>query len=407
MSVARLPIDIDFSARSQDRAFFCHDGTQIYLIHLIVTVYQENQENLRPIQGRNMTQTIRLPGLADVHTHLRVPGGEHKEDFQTGTAAALAGGVTTVLAMPNTTPPLATETAIAAAYQQAQADTRCQLGLFAGASPAHVDELPRLAPYAVALKIYLNDTFGTLRVEDVPTLRACFQNWPLDKPIAMHAEKQSVAVGIGLAATYNRHVHFCHISRREEIELIADAKMRGLPVTCEVTPHHLFMDVNDAARLGSLADMRPLLGTPDDVAALWEHLNDTVDCIATDHAPHTLAEKGSATPPPGVVGLETSLGLMLTAVSHNRLTLDRLIELMATAPRRLYHLPEQPDTWVDVVLEPTIVRNEALFTKCGWTPFDGVEVAGRVERVTLYGQVVYENGRLLAQPGSGEVIPEM
>lgn len=351
--------------------------------------------------------TIRLPGLIDVHTHLRVPGGEHKEDFATGTAAALAGGVTMILGMPNTAPPLCDPDVLQATLQQAAQDAYCDVGLFAGSCPSQIHRLPELAPHTIALKIYLNDTFGTLRVEDVPTLRACFQSWPLDKPIAMHAEKQSVAVGIGLAATYNRHVHFCHISRREEIELIADAKMRGLPVTCEVTPHHLFMDVGAAARLGSLADMRPLLGTPDDVAALWEHLNDTVDCVATDHAPHTLAEKGSATPPPGIVGLETSLGLMLTAVSQNRLTLDRLIELMATAPRRLYHLPAQPDTWVDVALEPTVIRNEALFTKCGWTPFDGVEVAGRVERVTLYGQVVFENGRLLAQPGSGNVIPKL
>ena len=133
------------------------------------------------------------------------------------------------------------------------------------------------------------------------------------------------AVGIGLAATYDRHVHFCHISRAEEIDLIADAKGRGLPVSCEVAPHHLFMTVADAARLGPLGDMRPLLGTQKDVDALWAHINDTVDCIATDHAPHTLEEKRSATPPPGIAGLETSLPLMLTAVSQNRLTLDRLI----------------------------------------------------------------------------------
>ncbi|MCZ7669521.1 MAG: hypothetical protein M5U34_21260 [Chloroflexi bacterium] len=207
--------------------------------------------------------------------------------------------VTMLLAMPNTSPPLSTLAAIQMATRQAQADTHCDVGLFAGASPEAVDQLPALAPHAVALKIYLNDTFGPLRVEDVPTLVACFATWPRDKMIAMHAEKQSVAVGIGLAAAYNRPVHFCHISRRQEIELIAQAKAAGLPVTCEVTPHHLFLDEADAARLGPLGDMRPLLGTPADVAALWAHINTTIDCIATDHAPHTLAEKRSATPPPG------------------------------------------------------------------------------------------------------------
>lgn len=347
---------------------------------------------------------IVLPGLIDVHTHLRVPGGEHKEDFATGTAAALAGGITMILGMPNTAPPLSTPETLQGAYAQAQADARCDVGLFAGASPEQIDKLPQLGSDAVALKIYLNDTFGSLRVEDVPTLRACFQTWPHDKMIAMHAEKQSVAVGIGLAATYGRSVHFCHISRREEIELIADAKMRGLPVTCEVAPHHLFLDQADAERLGPLGDMRPLLGTPDDVAALWAHLNDTVDCIATDHAPHTLAEKRSSTPPPGVAGLETSLGLMVTAVQQNRLSLDRLIQLMHANPRRIFDLPEQPDTRVEFEMTPTIIRNETMFSKCGWTPFDGMEVAGRVKRVVLRGATVYEDGKVLSPPGAGQII---
>jgi dihydroorotase len=333
-----------------------------------------------------------------------VPGGEHKEDFASGTAAALAGGITTVLAMPNTSPPLTTPDALALAYERAAADTRCELGLFAGASPEDVNHLPTLGEQTYALKIYLNDTFGKLRVEDLATLRACFQKWPRHKLIAMHAEKQSVAVGIGLAAAYGRSVHFCHISRRQEIELIADAKAAGLPVTCEVTPHHLFLDESDAARLGPLADMRPVLGTADDVAALWEHINDTIDCIATDHAPHTLDEKQSDNPPPGVAGLETSLALMLTGVENGRLTIERLIQLMATNPRRIYNLPPQPDTEIEVTMAPYTISNDNLYTKCGWTPFAGMTVAGRVSRVRLYGEVVYENGRVLAPPGSGRLL---
>ena len=348
---------------------------------------------------------ITLPGLIDVHTHLRVPGGEHKEDFNSGTAAALAGGVTMLLAMPNTTPPLTRPDIIVSTRKLAAADILCDVGLFAGASPEDVDRLPDLAPHAVALKIYLNDTFGPLRVEDVPTMRACFQKWPQEKMIAMHAEKQSVAVGIGLAATYGRHVHFCHISRREEIELIADAKMRGLPITCEVTPHHLFLTRDDAARLGPLGDMRPLLGSADDAAALWEHINDTVDCIATDHAPHTLAEKFSNPPPPGVPGLQTSLPLMLTAVSQNRLSLERLIELMHYNPRRIFDLPEQADTQVEVDLTPSTIRNEDSLTKAGWTPFDGMEAAGRVTRVVLRGKLVFEDGRIVTDPGNGRLLP--
>ncbi len=344
-----------------------------------------------------MTNLI-LPGLVDVHTHLRVPGGEHKEDFTTGTAAALAGGFTTILAMPNTTPPLATVQVLEETRQHAQTAIYCDVGLFAGASAAHLDQLPYLATYAVGLKIYLNDTFGLLRVDQLATLQACFERWPRDKMIALHAEGQSIAVGIGLAAAYQRPVHFCHVSRQEEIELIAMAKRQGLPITCEVTPHHLFLTTADAERLGSLGDMRPKLASPADVEALWAHLNTTIDCIATDHAPHTLAEKQSANPPPGVPGLETSLPLMLTAVKEKRLTLDRLIELMATNPRRIYQLPAQPDTHIEIDTAATYTITNNLYTKCGWTPFAGMTVSGQVKRVVLRGIVLFEDGQILAQP---------
>jgi carbamoyl-phosphate synthase/aspartate carbamoyltransferase/dihydroorotase len=176
---------------------------------------------------------------------------------------------------------------------------------------------------------------------------ACFRNWPRTKLIAMHAEGANVAIGVGLAAAYRRPVHFCHISRKDEIELIAAAKARGLPVTCEVTPHHLFLTQADASRLGSLGHMRPPLAGQADVEALWSHLNTTVDCIATDHAPHTLAEKSVDNPPPGVPGLETSLPLMLTAVQDKRLTLERLIALMATNPAAIFKLPLPTDTRVE------------------------------------------------------------
>lgn len=348
-----------------------------------------------------------LPGLIDVHTHLRVPGGAHKETFATGTAAALAGGITMVLAMPNTNPPLTTPEAMEMARSAAVVDARCDVGLYAGAAPEDIQQLPELAASAVALKIYLNDTFGKLRVDDLPALVACFNLWPREKPIALHAERQSVAVAIGLAAIYDRPIHIAHVSRREEIELIADAKGRGLPVTCEVAPHHLFLSAEDAPRLGALGDMRPVLGTPDDVAALWAHINDTVDCIATDHAPHTLLEKRAAEPPPGVPGLETSLPLMLSAVRDGRLTVERLTALMHDNPRRIFNLPQQPDTTVEVDMTPWVIPAGGWRTKCGWTPFAGLTAGGRVRRVVLRGRAVVEDGEVLAAPGSGRVINGM
>jgi carbamoyl-phosphate synthase/aspartate carbamoyltransferase/dihydroorotase len=369
----------------------------------ITTPYDHADQSLEKL----MT-LITLPGLVDVHTHLRVPGGEHKEDFSSGTAAALAGGVTTVLAMPNTSPPLSTPAILESTAAKARRTSFCDVGLFAGASPKQIDLLPQLSRYTVALKIYLNETFGPLRVDDLSTLMACFRNWPRAKPIAMHAEGANVAIGVGLAAAYRRPVHFCHISRKDEIELIAAAKAHGLPVTCEVTPHHLFLTQADASRLGSLGHMRPPLAGQADVEALWSHLNTTVDCIATDHAPHTLAEKSVDNPPPGVPGLETSLPLMLTAVREKRLTLERLIALMATNPVAIFKLPVPADTSVEVDTQARYtISNDGLRTKCGWSPFAGMEVVGRVRWVVLRSVELYKDGQLLAQPGSGRLLATM
>ncbi len=348
---------------------------------------------------------LKLPGLIDIHTHLRVPGGEHKETFATGSAAALAGGITMILGMPNTSPPLTNAGVLAETHAIMRDEIVCDVGLYAGASEEDLQALPAAAKYAVALKIYLNDTFGKLRVDEVPTLAGAFKLWPREKLIAFHAEKQSVAVAIGLSAIYDRPIHIVHVSRREEIELIADAKMRGLKVTCEVAPHHLFMDRSDFERMGSLADMRPVLGSADDVAALWEHLNDTVDCIATDHAPHTLAEKRSDTPPPGIVGLETSLPLMVTAMTEGRLTEERLVALMHNNPKRIFNLPDQEDTHVEFDLSQRVtISNATLKTKVGWTPFAGHEVAGRVSKVVIRGETVFENGEVLVDGGFGRIL---
>jgi carbamoyl-phosphate synthase/aspartate carbamoyltransferase/dihydroorotase len=159
--------------------------------------------------------------------------------------------------------------------------------------------------------------------------------------------------------------------------------------------------------------MRPRLATPDDRAALWAHIDDTVDCIATDHAPHTLTEKlgrpgetAPLSPPPGVAGLETSLPLMLTAVHYGRLTVERLIDLMANNPRRIFQLPEQADTSVEAQIGPAwTINDSALFTKCGWSPFAGLTVHGRVRRVILRGRTAYEDGLVLAPLGSGRLLP--
>ena len=175
-------------------------------------------------------------------------------------------------------------------------------------------------------------------------------------------------------------------------------------MTCEVAPHHLFLTENDVQQLGPYGSMKPPLATEADRAALWSEL-DIVDCIATDHAPHTKAEKEREDPPPGVPGLETMLPLLATAVADKRLTLERLVELTHVAPRRIFGLPAQPDTWVEVDFGARYTINRSrLHTKCGWSPFEGLDVQGQVQRTILRGQAVFDQGNILTSPGSGNVV---
>lgn len=348
--------------------------------------------------------TLCLPGLIDVHVHLREPGGEHKEDLTTGTAAALAGGVTMVLDMPNTYPPLVNAGSLADKRELIGRRALCDVGLYIGASETNAPEAAGLAGQAAALKIYLDQTYGPLQMRNLAALLSHFRNWPSSHPIAVHAEGLSTAVAIGLARVYARRLHLCHISRADEIALVRAAKESGAPITCEVTPHHLFLTEADARRLGPFGIMKPPLASGTDVAALWTNL-EVVDCIATDHAPHTRAEKASESPPPGVPGLETMLLLLLTAVSQDRLTLERLVQLTYEAPGRIFGLPAQPDTHVEV--DPgvrTVLGNEGLHTKCGWTPFEGLTVQGTIRRVILRGHTAYEEGMIRVEPGFGRTI---
>jgi carbamoyl-phosphate synthase/aspartate carbamoyltransferase/dihydroorotase len=348
--------------------------------------------------------TLRLPGLIDVHVHLREPGGEHKEELSTGSAAALAGGVTMVLDMPNTYPPLVDAQSLANKRRLIERQALCDVGLYVGASETNAAEAARLAGSAVALKIYLDQTYGPLQMRNLTALLSHFRNWPSTYPIAVHAEGLSVAVAIGLARVYERRLHLCHISRADEISLIRAAKESGATVTCEVTPHHLLLTEADARRLGPFGSMKPPLATDADVATLWANLA-FVDCVATDHAPHTATEKASDTPPPGVPGLETMLPLLLTAVSQGRLTMERLVQLTHEAPKRIFGLPPQPDTHVEVDTHlRAVIKHDGLQTKCGWTPFEGLSVQGTIKRVILRGHTAYEEGVIRVVPGFGKAI---
>ncbi len=345
---------------------------------------------------------IKIPGLIDPHVHIREPGGIHKEDWDSGTAAALAGGFTTILAMPNTNPPVTDKATLLMALTAADTKARCDFAQFLGAGPDNTDLLEQLSPLTAGLKMYLDQTYGPLRLDEMTLWMEHFKRWPRNQPIVAHAEGRTMAAVVLMATIYDRPVHLAHVSLREEILLIRAAKEKGIKITCEVTPHHLFLTNADVAAIGvSRSEVRPRLASPTDQEALWANL-DVIDIFATDHAPHTLEEKDSQNPPPGFPGLETALPLLLTAVDEGRLTMDDLLHKMVIKPRQIFGLPEQHETWVEVDTETrSEIRASDTFTRCGWTPFEGRKVKGRVSRVVLRGKEVFHDGQVLAPCGFG------
>ncbi len=347
---------------------------------------------------------IRLPGLIDPHVHLREPGATHKEDWDTGTCAALAGGFTLVLAMPNTKPPIFDAQTLELTLKAAREKARCDYAQYLGAGPDNAEIAASLADKAAALKMYLDMTFGQLRLDDMSLWQPHFEKYPRRYPIVVHSESRSMAAAILFAAIYDRPVHIAHISLREEVLLIKAARERGLKVTCEVSPHHLFLsqDSFPQGQKSGRTEVRPALATQKDVQALWENL-DVIDCFATDHAPHTLQEKDSDNPPPGFPGLETALPLLLTAVQEGRLSLDDLVRRMVTNPQRIFQLPSQPETWIEVDEKDDYeIRAADQFTRCGWTPFEGWKVKGRIRTVTLRGRTAFQDGKVLVPAGFGQ-----
>jgi carbamoyl-phosphate synthase/aspartate carbamoyltransferase/dihydroorotase len=340
--------------------------------------------------------------LIDPHVHLREPGATHKEDWDSGTAAALAGGFTSVLAMPNTNPPIADAATLALSLDAAAVKAHCDYAQYLGAGPDNVELAARLSGQVAGLKLYLDQTYGPLRLDDMTLWAEHFARWPKDAPIVAHAESRTMAAAILMASLFDRPVHIAHVSLREEILLIRKAKEAGVKVTCEVGPHHLFLSQDDVATLGfGRSEVRPRLASRADRQALWDNL-DVIDCFATDHAPHTAAEKDGANPPPGFPGLETALPLLLTAVREGRLSIDDLVQRMVDNPRRIFNLPRQEDTWIEVDEGASYeIRASELHSRCGWSPFESWRVYGRVRRVVLRGQEAYRDGTVLAAPGTG------
>jgi carbamoyl-phosphate synthase/aspartate carbamoyltransferase/dihydroorotase len=339
---------------------------------------------------------LRLPGLIDPHVHLRGPGAAHREDFDSGTAAALAGGFTAVLCKPDTDPPLTDGPSLAQAQSEARDRARCDYGLYLAAGADNFTELLSLASLSSGLEIIMSPSYGSQELGDLAAVHTHIAGWPANRPLAVHAQGMSLPAAMLIAHLHDRPIHICHVSREAEIVLIRAAKERGMKVTCEVTPHHLFFTGSDLP-----GTVEPALADAADLESLWANL-DVIDCFATDHTPHALEEKAGANSPPGFAGLETALGLYLRALHEGRLSQDDLLARTHTNPARIFDLPKQTDTWIEV--DENVeweVRADQFFSRGRWSPYEGMALRGVVRKVRLHGRVAFEDGTMLASPGDG------
>ncbi len=347
---------------------------------------------------------IRIPGLIDPHTHLRDLDWAHKATFASETSAAIAGGYTAVFDMPNTAPSTTSEKLLDEKLARIDQAAHCDWGLYFGASQAdNTREYADIAARVCGLKIYNNATTGDLLINTSVMRERHYRAWTASRLIAVHAEGETVANILELVRKYRQPTHFLHISSQREINLLMAAKNEGLPVTIGVCPHHLFLSEDDLPSIGSFGRMKPELKTKADQRALWRAIRQgVVDIIESDHAPHTIAEKEAEMPAYGVPGLETTLPLMMQAVKDGRLPLQRACDMLSLNVQRIWRITPLPKTYTVVDTDASfVIERQNLHTLCGWSPFEGARVCGRVREVWIRGHKVYDGEAVLSPPGFG------
>lgn len=341
---------------------------------------------------------IKIPGLIDVHVHLREPGATQKEDFYTGSRSAIKGGFTFIIDMPNNPTPTLTLDRLNEKIELSKKAV-CDIGFHFGTDGKNLEEFPKIwdNEHVFGLKIYCNHTTGNMLIEDEQVLDKIFSAWQSDKPILVHAEGKQLILALRLASKYSRRLHICHITQKIEVDFVRIAKMSGQKVTAGVTPHHLFFTKEDEFNPKGYGIMKPPLGSKKDQEALWQGLKDgTIDLVETDHAPHTKEEKLGDSPSFGVPGLESALGLMLKAVKDKRISQKDVIRFMYENPKKIFNIKDQPDTYIEINPEAEYTfGTDGYESKCGWSPFEGMKLFGKVDSVVLNGKKLIENGVIL------------
>ncbi|MGZ5926386.1 MAG: dihydroorotase, partial [Rhizomicrobium sp.] len=367
-----------------------------------------------------------LPGAIDSQVHFREPGNEHKEDLETGSRAAILGGVTGVFEMPNTSPPTTSRAAIEDKLARAQDRMHCDYAFYVGATPANVGALAELErlPGVCGVKAFLGSSTGSLllnRPEDIlAALKAGSRRMavhsededrliarkglaergrPETHPVWRDAEaaRASTERVLGLAKQAGRRLHVLHITTGEEIPLLAEAKDFA---TAETTPQHLTLSAPECyERLGAYAQMNPPIRDESHRQALWKAVREgVIDVIGSDHAPHTREEKDKIYPetPSGMPGVQTLVTILLDHVNKGNMSLERFVDLTASGPQRIFGIAgkgriargyDADFTIVDMGLTRTI-ENKWIASRAGWTPFDGMKTKGWPVATILRGTVV-------------------
>jgi dihydroorotase len=370
----------------------------------------------------NCTGKHIIPGLIDAHVHFRDPGATHKEDFLSGSKAAAAGGVTTVLDMPNNSPPTTTQERLHQKRELAKKSI-VNYGLYLLGCVENKDDLHQFLSVP-GIKVYLGSSTGNYLTDDLGVFVQILENARV--PVVAHAENEQLikhftekfkesqlhhkmrdnlcaAVGIAestIAATHlQQQLHIAHMSTAEEVNFLRRNKTPN--ISCEVCPHHLFLNEQFFLKQQNYGKMNPPLRYQKDQDALWEGIADgLIDCVATDHAPHTKDEKNQSfwDAPCGVPGVQTMLPLLLNAVHERKLSLMDVVRLTSTNPSRIFHIEKrgalQPGYHADICIvdmqQNSVITNERQHSKCGWTPFHGLSVKGSIVMTLVNGQVVYD-----------------
>lgn len=390
-----------------------------------------------------------LPGLIDVHVHLRDEGKAYKEDFYSGTAAAAAGGITTILDMPNNNPVTMSAETLRNRMSIARGKILVNVGFFSE-FPTDMREIEKIVEEgAVAFKLFMAEQIGGLNIDDDNALVKAFQIVSgLRVPVAVHAEdktllkktqdalkrangndieayltahSENVEVAaikrlLGIAKQANTRVHFCHVSTRNGFKAIIDGKKSETPVTCETTPHNLFLSSDDLKRIGTLALTMPPVRDKLHSEALWSGVKEGwIDIVASDHAPHTVEEKKGKNVwdvKVGIPGLETTLPLLLAEVKRGRLAMGDVVRLMAEKPVEVFKLRgrgflkegNSADLTVVDMKKKWKIDASRFHSKAKYSPFDGWTVEGKAVKTFVHGQLIMDEGEMVAKSGAGAVI---